>query len=104
MKNILLIGGSYGIGAAIAKQLTDTHKVYVASRTQENIPQGVTHMVFDALTDDISTSPLPDQIDGLVYCPGSINLKPPMLQLLVTWIPTYIGIPIYHVGSYMCML
>ena len=76
MKNILLIGGSYGIGAAIAKQLKDTHKVYVASRTQENIPQGVTHMVFDALTDDISTLPLPDQIDGLVYCPGSINLKP----------------------------
>ena len=76
MKNILLIGGSYGIGAAIAKQLKDTHKVYVASRTQENIHQGVTHMVFDALTDDISTLPLPDQIDGLVYCPGSINLKP----------------------------
>jgi len=76
MKNILLIGGSYGIGAAIAKQLKDTHKVYVASRTQENIPQEVTHMVFDALTDDITTLPLPDQIDGLVYCPGSINLKP----------------------------
>ena len=40
------------------------------------MPQGVTHMVFDALTDDISTLPLPEQIDGLVYCPGSINLKP----------------------------
>ena len=76
MKNILLIGGSYGIGAAITKQLKDTHKVYVASRTQANMPQGVTHMVFDALTDDITTLPLPEQIDGLVYCPGSINLKP----------------------------
>jgi NAD(P)-dependent dehydrogenase (short-subunit alcohol dehydrogenase family) len=76
MKNILLIGGSYGIGAAITKQLKDTHKVYVASRTQDNMPQGVTHMVFDALTDDITTLPLPEQIDGLVYCPGSINLKP----------------------------
>ena len=40
------------------------------------MPQGVTHMVFDALTDDITTLPLPEQIDGLVYCPGSINLKP----------------------------
>ena len=76
MKNILLIGGSYGIGAAITKQLKDTHKVYVASRTQDNMPQRVTHMVFDALTDDITTLPLPEQIDGLVYCPGSINLKP----------------------------
>tara|TARA_B100000795_G_scaffold263296_1_gene242257 strand:+ start:35233 stop:35925 length:693 start_codon:yes stop_codon:yes gene_type:complete len=76
MKNILLIGGSYGIGAAIADQLKDNHNVFVASRTQEDIPQGVTHITFDVLTDDISTLPLPDQIDGLVYCPGSINLKP----------------------------
>ena len=76
MKNILLIGGSYGIGAAIATQLKDTHKVYIASRTQENIPHGVTHLDFDVLSDDVTSLELPDQIDGLVYCPGSINLKP----------------------------
>jgi NAD(P)-dependent dehydrogenase (short-subunit alcohol dehydrogenase family) len=76
MKNILLIGGSYGIGAAIATQLKDTHKVYIASRTQENMPHGVTHLDFDVLSDDVTSLDLPDQIDGLVYCPGSINLKP----------------------------
>ena len=76
MKNILLIGGSYGIGAAIATQLKDTHKVYIASRTQENIPHGVTHLDFDVLSNDVTSLELPDQIDGLVYCPGSINLKP----------------------------
>ena len=76
MKNILLIGGSYGIGAAIATQLKDTHKVYIASRTQENMPHGVTHLDFDVLSDDVTSLELPDQIDGLVYCPGSINLKP----------------------------
>ena len=76
MKNILLIGGSYGIGAAIAAQLKDTHKVYIASRTQENMPHGVTHLDFDVLSDDLTSLELPDQIDGLVYCPGSINLKP----------------------------
>lgn len=76
MKNILLIGGSYGIGAAIAAQLKDTHKVYIASRTQENMPHGVTHLDFDVLSDDVTSLELPDQIDGLVYCPGSINLKP----------------------------
>ncbi|MDB3977036.1 SDR family oxidoreductase [Flavobacteriaceae bacterium] len=76
MKNILLIGGSYGIGAAIASQLKDTHKVYIASRTQENMPHGVTHLDFDVLSDDVTNLELPDQIDGLVYCPGSINLKP----------------------------
>ncbi|MFT4942580.1 MAG: 3-oxoacyl-[acyl-carrier protein] reductase [Candidatus Paceibacteria bacterium] len=76
MKNILLIGGSYGIGAAITDQLKDNHTVFIASRTDENIPDGVTHITFDVLKDDITTLPLPDQIDGLVYCPGSINLKP----------------------------
>ena len=76
MKNIILIGGSYGIGAAIATQLKDTHKVYIASRTQENMPHGVTHLDFDVLSDDVTNLELPDQIDGLVYCPGSINLKP----------------------------
>lgn len=76
MKNILLIGGSYGIGAAIATQLKDTHKVYIASRTQEKMPHGVTHLDFDVLSDDVTSLELPDQIDGLVYCPGSINLKP----------------------------
>ncbi len=76
MKNILLIGGSYGIGAAITDQLKDNHTVFIASRTDENIPDGVTHITFDVLKDDTTTLPLPDQIDGLVYCPGSINLKP----------------------------
>ncbi|MGI9593325.1 MAG: SDR family NAD(P)-dependent oxidoreductase, partial [Patiriisocius sp.] len=50
--------------------------VYIASRTQENMPHGVTHLDFDVLSDDVTNLELPDQIDGLVYCPGSINLKP----------------------------
>ncbi len=76
MKNILLIGGSYGIGAEIALQLTENHNVIIASRTNENIPVGVTHLTFDVTTDDITNLDLPDTLDGLVYCPGSINLKP----------------------------
>lgn len=75
-KNIVLIGGSYGIGAALAQNLLDTHNVHIASRTAENIPEGVIHHIFDAVQDDISSLELPDTIDGLVYCPGSINLKP----------------------------
>lgn len=76
MKNILLIGGSYGIGAAITKQLIDTNNVYIASRSSDNLPQGITHFTFDATTDSITDLDLPETIDGLVYCPGSINLKP----------------------------
>jgi NAD(P)-dependent dehydrogenase (short-subunit alcohol dehydrogenase family) len=77
MKNILLIGGSYGIGLAIAKELQYENKVYIASRTNENIADmNVTYLPFDATTDTLDTSKLPEVIDGLVYCPGSINLRP----------------------------
>ncbi len=75
-KNILLIGGSYGIGAAIAKILKENHNVIVASRSSENIPEGITHHKFDVQTDKIEDLDLPEKIHGLVYCPGSINLKP----------------------------
>ena len=76
MKNILLIGGSYGIGAEIALQLASENNVIIASRSADNIPSGANHQQFDVTTDDISALNLPDVIDGLVYCPGSINLKP----------------------------
>jgi NAD(P)-dependent dehydrogenase (short-subunit alcohol dehydrogenase family) len=77
MKNILLIGGSYGIGLAIAKELEKDYKVFVASRTEEGLSDlKVTHLAFDAQTDTLDISKLPAIIDGLVYCPGSINLRP----------------------------
>ncbi len=77
MKNILLIGGSYGIGLAIAKELQYENKVFIASRTNENIgDMNITHIPFDAMTDTLDISKLPEKIDGLVYCPGSINLRP----------------------------
>lgn len=77
MKNILLIGGSYGIGLAISKELQYENKVFIASRTNENLTDlHITHIPFDALNDTLDTSQLPEVIDGLVYCPGSINLRP----------------------------
>lgn len=77
MKNILLIGGSYGIGLAIAKELQNDNKLFVASRTNENLAGlNVTHIPFDATNDNLDIAQLPAVIDGLVYCPGSINLRP----------------------------
>ena len=77
MKNILLIGGSYGIGLAIAKELAAGNSVYVASRTNEELSGlNVTHIPFDATTDTLDTTKLPAVLDGLIYCPGSINLRP----------------------------
>lgn len=77
MKNILLIGGSYGIGYELAKELQKENNVFVASRTSENLSGiNITHIPFNASTDTLDTSILPAIIDGLVYCPGSINLRP----------------------------
>ncbi|WP_293895548.1 SDR family NAD(P)-dependent oxidoreductase [Flavobacterium sp.] len=77
MKNILLIGGSYGIGYELAKELQQEYTVFVACRTSENLfGLQVTHIPFDATTDTLDASKLPDILDGLVYCPGSINLRP----------------------------
>ncbi|TYP75122.1 SDR family NAD(P)-dependent oxidoreductase [Aquimarina intermedia] len=77
MKNILLIGGSHGIGFELASQLIKEHRVFVASRTSENLGSlEVTYIPFDSTTDQLSLEQLPDTFDGFVYCPGNINLKP----------------------------
>ena len=76
-KNILLIGGSSGIGLATAKLLTESHEVYIASRSSDSLTGlNIHHLPFDVTTDDLSTLDLPAELSGLVYCPGSINLRP----------------------------
>ena len=77
MKNILIIGGSSGISAATAQICLDQgHKVFLASRTRNEALTGAVHLTFDVLTDAIEDLALPDHIDGFVYAPGSINLRP----------------------------
>ena len=76
-KNILLIGGSHGIGFEMAKALHNDHTVYIASRTNDELYNlDVNYISFDATTDTLDESQLPDEIHGFAYCPGSINLKP----------------------------
>ena len=76
-KNIVLIGGSHGIGLEIAKQMASDHNVYAASRTSEDLSgYDVTHIPLDVLTDDIELNKIPEVIHGFAFCPGSINLKP----------------------------
>lgn len=76
-KNIILIGGSHGIGLETAKNLAEDHNVFIASRTSEQLADlNVKHLEFDVTKDKIEDLDLPDTIDGLVYFPGSINLKP----------------------------
>ena len=76
-KNILIIGGSSGIGLALSEQLAPHNNVIVASRTAESIAGlDVKHITYDATQDDLDTSLLPEILHGFVYCPGSINLRP----------------------------
>jgi NAD(P)-dependent dehydrogenase (short-subunit alcohol dehydrogenase family) len=75
-KNILLIGGSTGIGLEIANQLVTENNVIVASRNKGELNDDIKHLEFDVLKDNIEDLDLPEKIHGLVYCPGSINLKP----------------------------
>ncbi len=74
MKTILIIGGSKGIGNALLKILVDNHKIINISRTEpELIHQNLINYSLDVIEDEL---PILDTIDGIVYCPGSINLKP----------------------------
>lgn len=76
-KTYLLIGGSYGIGSQIINELPADASIIVASRTNEGLAgKNVTHIPFDVLQDDLPLDQLPAILDGFVYCPGSINLRP----------------------------
>jgi len=79
MKNILVIGGSKGIGREIVNsQLEKGNNCYNFSRTESGIyNQNLTEEKIDILSDDL---PDIENIDSVIYCPGSINLKP-ILQL-----------------------
>ncbi len=74
MKNILVIGGSKGIGGAIVNALKDTHGIINLSRTVPEAHTNITHYSIDVLEDELPE--IEDDIHGLVFCPGSINLKP----------------------------
>ena len=79
-RNILVVGGSSGIGLAVVKELVAAgDNVWVWSRTTGALEgiAGITHHTVDVLAnEELPTDELPDQLSGLVYCPGSINLKP----------------------------
>ncbi|MBX2827894.1 MAG: SDR family oxidoreductase [Flavobacteriaceae bacterium] len=74
MKKILVVGGSKGIGNALIHQLMEQHHIINFSRTAPEITHpNLEHHGLDVLRDEL---PEMEQLDGLVYCPGSINLKP----------------------------
>jgi NAD(P)-dependent dehydrogenase (short-subunit alcohol dehydrogenase family) len=78
MQTYLVIGGTSGIGLETTKLLSQNNRVIVLSRTNRNL-DGINNVEFHPADVTKSVDELPqinDPIDGIVYCPGTINLKP----------------------------
>jgi 3-oxoacyl-[acyl-carrier protein] reductase len=75
-KTFLLIGGNSGIGLATARLLqAEGHTLLAAARSPGPLEElGIPVQGFDALQPSPLT--LPPALDGMVYFPGSITLKP----------------------------
>ena len=78
-KNIFIVGGSSGIGLELVKILSDNHhEIYVGSRTADTLAEisDVHHIPMDVTAERLELGTLPETLQGLVYCPGTIVLKP----------------------------
>lgn len=79
MKNYLIVGGSSAIGKELTKILTESgakvYATYHQNKPEESSSDVEYHQV-NVLDDQPKLDFLPEEIDGVVYCPGSINLKP----------------------------
>jgi len=78
-KRFFIAGGSSGIGLAIVQALhAKGHEVYVGSRTNDQLAGlgGVHHLPLDVTAEPLGLAGLPEALNGLVYCPGTIQLKP----------------------------
>tara|TARA_B100000795_G_C22768370_1_gene426739 strand:- start:441 stop:1136 length:696 start_codon:yes stop_codon:yes gene_type:complete len=77
-KNYVIIGGSSGIGKELVNILASQENNVFATYNENKVENHdkVQYQKFNVLNDSLNLDNLPDEIDGLVYCPGSINLKP----------------------------
>jgi NAD(P)-dependent dehydrogenase (short-subunit alcohol dehydrogenase family) len=79
IKNFLIVGGSTGIGNHLARQVAVKHRVYATynMHTTVNPENELLSFHYCNVTDEQSDfSFLPEKLHGIVYCPGSIHLKP----------------------------
>ena len=78
-KNIFIVGGNSGIGLEMVNLLNNgQHNIHIGSRTEKSAANmsGVDHFSFDATNEPLQLEALPETLDGLAYCPGTIRLKP----------------------------
>ncbi|MFM7856717.1 MAG: SDR family NAD(P)-dependent oxidoreductase [Flammeovirgaceae bacterium] len=79
MENIVIIGASSGIGKATAELfIQEGKKVHGTFNKNDvaGIPGVGSFTRLNVLDENPDYSFLPEQVDGLVYCPGAVNLKP----------------------------
>lgn len=77
MKTYLIVGGTSGIGLEVTKLLSESNRVIVLSRTNRNLEK-FNNVEFNSADVTKSLEELPQiesKLNGLVYCPGTINLK-----------------------------
>lgn len=79
MRNVLIIGASSGIGKELTRQLISSG-IYVYGTYSNNkisdVESSASFYPLQVRDENIELDFLPDSLDGLVYCPGSIVLKP----------------------------
>jgi NAD(P)-dependent dehydrogenase (short-subunit alcohol dehydrogenase family) len=73
----LIIGASSGIGNSLAELLAaDGHEVYATYFKTEINSSKIHYQYLDVTAKELELDNLPEVLDGVVYCPGSINLLP----------------------------
>lgn len=77
-KNILIVGGNSGIGSACIKPLAKSNQIYSLTRSGNiDAPvENVNYYIGDVCNAELDYSFLPQELHSVIYCPGSINLKP----------------------------
>jgi len=79
MSNYFIIGASSGIGHQLALQLVNAgYKVY-ATYFKNKLSSEIENLQYhylNVMDEEFKLDFLPETISGLIYCPGSINLRP----------------------------
>lgn len=78
MKHYVIVGASSGIGFELAKILSTSNNITALSRSEKDVNNlsNTTFYSVDISEENPNFPVLDKPIDGLIYCPGTINLKP----------------------------